>query len=69
MNYSQFVLMNLSHRIYGIFKSLQRKLGLETLEIDDSSESLIREYGIFIFLFGILFLWIVYLSWTSNKYK
>ncbi|WP_287287206.1 MULTISPECIES: hypothetical protein [unclassified Okeania] len=43
--------MNLSQRLYGILKSLQRKLGLETAEIDDSSESLIREYGIFMFLF------------------
>ncbi|WP_287243116.1 MULTISPECIES: hypothetical protein [unclassified Okeania] len=51
MKYIPFVLMNLSQRLYGILKSLQRKLGLETAEIDDSSESLIREYGIFMFLF------------------
>ncbi|GFZ98691.1 hypothetical protein [Okeania sp. KiyG1] len=67
MKYIPFVLMNLSQRLYGILKSLQRKLGLETAEIDDSSESLIREYGIFIFLFGILFLFVAYQSWTNNK--
>ncbi|WP_287525839.1 hypothetical protein [Okeania sp. SIO2C2] len=61
--------MNLSQRFYGILKSLQRKLGLETAEIDDSSESLIREHGIFIFLFIILFLFVAYQSWTSNKDK
>lgn len=61
--------MNLSQRLYGILKSLQRKLGLETAEIDDGSESLIREYGIFILLFGILFLWVAYQSWESNKDK
>ncbi|GFZ98697.1 hypothetical protein CYANOKiyG1_10090 [Okeania sp. KiyG1] len=61
--------MNLSQKLYGILKSLQRKLGLETAEIDDSSESLIREYGIFIFLFGILFLFVAYQSWASNKDK
>lgn len=69
MKYSPFVLMNFSQRLYGILKSLQRKLGLETTEIDDGSESLIREYGIFILLFGILFLWVVYQSWASNKHK
>ncbi|MGD1714296.1 hypothetical protein [Dapis sp. BLCC M172] len=67
MKYIPFVLMNLSQRLYGILKSLQRKLGLETAEIDDSSESLIREYGIFILLFGILFLFVAYQSWASNK--
>ncbi|NEQ76117.1 MAG: hypothetical protein F6K24_41915 [Okeania sp. SIO2D1] len=67
MKYTSFVLMNLSQRLYGILKSLQRKLGLETAEIDDSSESLIREYGIFILLFGILFLFVAYQSWVSNK--
>lgn len=61
--------MNLSQKLYGILKSLQRKLGLETAEIDDSSESLIREYGIFIFLFGILFLFVAYQSLASNKDK
>ena len=61
--------MNLSQRLYGILKSLQRKLGLETAEIDDGSESLIREYGIFILLFGILFLFVAYQSWASNKDK
>ncbi|MGD1701568.1 hypothetical protein [Dapis sp. BLCC M229] len=69
MKYIPFVLMNLSQRLYGILKSLQRKLGLETAEIDDGSESLIREYGIFILLFGILFLWVAYQSWESNKDK
>ncbi|NES07404.1 MAG: hypothetical protein F6K22_34185 [Okeania sp. SIO2F4] len=69
MKYIPFVLMNLSQKFYGILKSLQRKLGLETAEIDDSSESLIREYGIFILLFGILFLFVAYQSWTSNKDK
>ncbi|NEP90193.1 MAG: hypothetical protein F6K18_27085 [Okeania sp. SIO2C2] len=69
MKYIPFVLMNLSQRFYGILKSLQRKLGLETAEIDDSSESLIREHGIFIFLFIILFLFVAYQSWTSNKDK
>ncbi|NEO56895.1 MULTISPECIES: hypothetical protein [unclassified Okeania] len=69
MKYIPFVLMNLSQKLYGILKSLQRKLGLETAEIDDSSESLIREYGIFIFLFGILFLFVAYQSWASNKDK
>ena len=59
--------MNLSHRLYGILKSLQRKLGLHTAEIDDGSESLIREYGIFILLFGILFLFVAYQSLTSDK--
>ena len=67
MNYIPFVLMNLSQKLYGILKSLQRKLGLETAEIDDSSESLIREHGIFIFLFIILFLFVAYQSLTSNK--
>ncbi len=61
--------MNLSQKLYGILKSLQRKLGLETAEIDDSSESLIREYGIFILLFGILFLFVAYQSFASNKDK
>ncbi len=61
--------MNLSQRLYGILKSLQRKLGLETAEIDDGSESLIREHGIFILLFIILFLFLVYQSWESNKDK
>ncbi len=69
MKYIPFVLMNLSQRLYGILKSLQRKLGLETAEIDDGSESLIREYGIFILLFGILFLFVAYQSWASNKDK
>ncbi|NEN92273.1 MAG: hypothetical protein F6K48_26575 [Okeania sp. SIO3H1] len=69
MKYIPFVLMNLSQKLYGILKSLQRKLGLETAEIDDSSESLIREYGIFILLFGILFLFVAYQSWASNKDK
>ncbi|NET11591.1 MAG: hypothetical protein F6K08_01255 [Okeania sp. SIO1H6] len=66
MKYIPFVLMNLSQRLYGILKSLQRKLGLETAEIDDSSESLIREHGIFIFVFIILFLFVAYQSLTSN---
>ncbi|MDJ0519807.1 MAG: hypothetical protein QNJ74_27285 [Trichodesmium sp. MO_231.B1] len=69
MKYIPFVLMNLSQKLYGILKSLQRKLGLETAEIDDSSESLIREYGIFILLFGILFLFVAYQSFASNKDK
>ncbi|MGK7918956.1 MAG: hypothetical protein AB4080_02965 [Trichodesmium sp.] len=69
MKYIPFVLMNLSQRFYGILKSLQRKLGLETAEIDDGSESLIREYGLFIFLFGILFLFVAYQSFASNKDK
>jgi hypothetical protein len=47
INYSYWTFMNLSHKLYGILKSLQRTLGLEDAEIDDSSESLIREYGIF----------------------
>ncbi|NEP80131.1 MAG: hypothetical protein F6K39_19370 [Okeania sp. SIO3B3] len=69
MKYIPFVLMNLSQKLYGILKSLQRKLGLETAEIDDSSESLIREHGIFIFVFIILFLFVAYQSLTSNKDK
>ncbi|NET45832.1 hypothetical protein [Okeania sp. SIO2B3] len=69
MKYTPLVLMNLSQKLYGILKSLQRKLGLETAEIDDSSESLIREYGIFIFLFVILFLFVAYQSLASNKDK
>ncbi len=69
MKYLPLFLMNLSQRLYGILKSLQRKLGLETAEIDDGSESLIREHGILIFLFGILFLFVAYQSWTSNKDK
>ncbi|MGK7923521.1 MAG: hypothetical protein AB4080_26340 [Trichodesmium sp.] len=69
MKHIPFFLMNLSQRLYGILKSLQRKLGLETAEIDDGSESLIREYGIFILLFGILFLFVAYQSWASNKDK
>ncbi len=69
MKHIPFVLMNLSQRLYGILKSLQRKLGLETAEIDDGSESLIREHGIFILLFIILFLFLVYQSWESNKDK
>lgn len=67
MNHRLWIFMNLSHKLYGILKSLQRKLGLQDTEIDDSSESLIREYGIFLFIFGILFLWIVYQSWTNNN--
>jgi len=69
MKYIPFFLMNISQRLYGILKSLQRKLGLETAEIDDSSESLIREYGVFILLFGILFLFVAYQSFASNKDK
>ena len=61
--------MNLSHKLYGIVKSLQRKLGLESAEIDDGSESLIREHGVFILIFVILFLLVVYQSFTSNQDK
>jgi len=69
MNYIPFILMNLSHKLYGIIKSLQRKLGLESAEIDDSSESLIREHGVSILIFGILFLLVVYQSFNSNQDK
>ncbi len=62
-----FFLLNLSHKLYGILKSLQRSLGLEDAEIDDGSEHLIREYGIFFLLFTIIFLWIVYLSFKKGN--
>lgn len=65
--FNSFFLLNLSHKLYGILKSLQRSLGLEDAEIDDASESLIREYGIFFLLFGILFVWIVYRSFKDRN--
>ena len=65
--FNSFYLLNLSHKLYGILKSLQRSLGLEEVEIDDGSESLIREYGFFFLIFGILFLFIVYLSLNQRK--
>ena len=64
---NSFFLLNLSHKLYGILKSIQRSLGLEDAEIDDGSESLIREYGIFFLLFGILFIWMVYLSFKDRN--
>ncbi|MDJ0844196.1 hypothetical protein [Crocosphaera sp.] len=67
--FNSFFLLNLSHKLYGILKSLQRSLGLEDAEIDDGSESLIREYGIFFLLFGILFIWMVYLSFKDRNNK
>lgn len=65
--FNSFYFLNLSHKLYGILKSLQRNLGLEDAEIDDGSESLIREYGFFFLLFGLLFLYIVYLSFKQRK--
>ncbi|MDJ0600891.1 MAG: hypothetical protein QNJ37_18860 [Crocosphaera sp.] len=65
--FNSFFLLNLSHKLYGILKSLQRSLGLEDAEIDDGSESFIREYGSFFLLFGMLFLWIVYQSFKNHN--
>lgn len=65
--FNSFYFLNLSHKLYGILKSLQRKLGLENAEIDDGSESIIREYGFFFLLFGVLFLFIFYFSLKQRK--
>ncbi|MEA5533322.1 hypothetical protein [Crocosphaera sp. XPORK-15E] len=67
INLHTFFLLNLSHKIYGILKSIQRKLGLQDAEIDDGSESIIREYGIWFLLFGILLIWVIYQSFSQNK--
>lgn len=39
--------VGLSQRLYGISKSLQKKMGWQEAEIDDGTESLFREYGVF----------------------
>ncbi|WP_217651965.1 hypothetical protein [Hydrococcus rivularis] len=60
------IFSNLSHDIYGITKSIWRKLGIDS-EIDDGSESIFREYGVFFLLFGGLFGWMVYMSLSDLK--
>jgi hypothetical protein len=60
------VLGNLNHDIYGITKSIWRKLGINA-EIDDGTESIFREYGVLFLLFGGLFGWMIYLSLSNLK--
>jgi hypothetical protein len=58
---------NLSHRIYGIAKSVWKAIGLEDAEIDDDEEKILREGAIFFVLFAILFVWMAFQSLTSLK--
>lgn len=60
------IFSNWSHDIYGITKSIWRKLGIDS-EIDDGTESIFREYGVFFLLFGGFFGWIVYMSLSDLK--
>ena len=61
-------LSNWSHDIYGIAKSIWRKLGMDS-EIDDGTEMTFREYGVFFVLFGGLFGLIIYMSLSQMKQK
>jgi hypothetical protein len=61
-------LSNWSHDIYGIAKSLGRKLGIDS-EIDDGTEMSFREYGVFFVLFGGIFGLIIYMSLSQMKQK
>lgn len=66
---SNFILVNLGHRLYGIIKKIQGNFGLQDWEIDDTIESDLREYGLFFLIFALLFAWMVYQSLTSVKRK
>jgi hypothetical protein len=59
---------NLSHDIYGIMKSIWRKLGIDS-EVDDDSEGTFREYGVFFVLFGGLFVWMIFKSLSDVNRK
>jgi hypothetical protein len=60
------IFSNLNHDIYGMSKSIWRKLHIDS-EIDDGTESIFREYGIFFLLFGGLFGWMVFKSLSEVK--
>jgi len=62
-------LSDLNHDLYGLTKSISKKLGLDTKsdEIDDGSESLFREYALFFFLFCGLFGWMAFKSLSEVK--
>jgi hypothetical protein len=60
--------VNFSHDLYGISKSIWRKLGMDS-EIDDGTEGIFREYAVYFLLFGGIFVGIVYLSLNDLKRK
>lgn len=59
---------NFSHDLYGISKSIWRKLGMDS-EIDDGTEGIFREYAVYFLLFGGVFVGIIYLSLNDLKRK
>jgi hypothetical protein len=59
---------NFSHDLYGISKSIWRKLGMDS-EIDDGTEGIFREYAVYFLLFGGIFVSIIYLSLNDLKRK
>jgi hypothetical protein len=59
---------NFSHDLYGISKSIWRKLGMDS-EIDDGTEGIFREYAVYFLLFGGIFVGIIYLSLNDLKRK
>lgn len=62
-------LSDLNHDIYGMTKSIFKKLGLDTKsdDVDDDSESFFREHALFFVLFCGLFGWIVFKSLSEVK--
>jgi hypothetical protein len=62
-------LTDLNHDLYGITKSISKKLGLDTRsdEVDDDTEGMFREHALFFLLFCGLFGWMVFKSLSEVK--
>lgn len=67
----QASLSDLNHDLYGITKSISKKLGLDTKsdDVDDDAESMFREHALFFLLFCGLFGWMVFKSLSEVKRK
>jgi hypothetical protein len=62
------IFSNFNHDLYGISKSIWKKLHIDS-EIDDGTENIFREYGVFFLLFGGLFGWMIFKSLSEVRRK